>query len=48
MAEGEGVWLREVWVWCVAEGEGVQLMEKVWVWCMAEGEGVWLREKVCG
>ena len=32
----------------MADGEGVQLMEKVWVWCMAEGEGVWLREKVCG
>ena len=29
----------------MAEGEGVQLMEKVWVWCMAE-EGVWLRENV--
>ena len=25
-AEGEGVWLKEkVWVWCVAEGEGVGL-----------------------
>ena len=46
------MWLREkVWVWRVAEGEGVWLREKVWRGgrqCVAEGEGVGLRGKVCG